>query len=57
VACKAEAASPLTGGKFRNYHAAHVQRSALGQIIAEDNNIHDVMNTISVEGIQVKENC
>jgi hypothetical protein len=26
VRCEAEAASPLTGGKFGNYHAAYVQR-------------------------------
>jgi hypothetical protein len=56
VACEAEAASPLTGGKFENYHAAHVQWSASGQIIAEGNHINDVMHTGSVKGIQVKKN-
>jgi hypothetical protein len=55
MASIAEAASPLTGGKFRNYHAAHVQRSASCQIIAEGNHINDVLNTSLVEGIQVKE--
>jgi hypothetical protein len=45
VACEAEAASPLTGGKFRNYRAAHVQWSASGQIIAEGNHINDVTRT------------
>jgi hypothetical protein len=44
------------GGKFRNYHAAHVERSAFGQIIAEGNHINDVTYNGSVEGIQVKEN-
>jgi hypothetical protein len=56
VACEAETASPLTGGKFGNYHAAHVQRSASGQIIAEGSHINDVTHTSSVEGLQVKEN-
>jgi hypothetical protein len=32
------AASPLTGRKIGNYHAAHVQWSASGQIIEESNN-------------------
>jgi hypothetical protein len=45
VACEAEVGSPLTGGKFRNYRAAHVQRSASGQIIAESNHINDVTHT------------
>jgi hypothetical protein len=45
VACEAEAASPLTGGKFGNYRAAHVQQSASGQIIAESNHINDVTHT------------
>jgi hypothetical protein len=45
MACEAEAASPLTGGKFGNYRAAHVQRSASGQIIAESNNLNDVTRT------------
>jgi hypothetical protein len=44
MACEAEAASPLTGGKFRNYRAAHVQRLASGQIIAESNHLNDVMH-------------
>jgi N-acetylglucosamine-6-phosphate deacetylase len=57
VACKAEAASPLTGRKFGNYHAAYVQLSVSGQIIAEGNHINYIMNTSSIEGIQVKENC
>jgi hypothetical protein len=33
------------GGKIRNYHAAHVQWSASGQIIAENNHVNDVMHT------------
>jgi hypothetical protein len=37
MACEAEAASPLTGRKIGNYRAAHVQRSASGQIIVESN--------------------
>jgi hypothetical protein len=49
VAYEAEAASPLTGGKFGNYRAAHVQRSASGQIIAESNHINDVTCTDSKE--------
>jgi hypothetical protein len=57
VACKAEAASPLKGRKFRNYHAAYVQLSVSGQIIAKGNHINYIMNTSSVEGIQVKEKC
>jgi hypothetical protein len=56
VACEAEVASPLIGGKFGNYHAAHVQQLASDQIIAEGNHINDVTHTGSVEGIQVKEN-
>jgi hypothetical protein len=55
MTCEAEAASPLTGVKFRSYHAAYVQRSAFGQIIAEGNHINDITHTGSVEGIQVKE--
>jgi hypothetical protein len=35
MARKAEVANPLTGRKFRYYHAAHVQWSASSQIIAE----------------------
>jgi hypothetical protein len=45
VACEAEEASPLTDGKFGNYRAAHVQRSASGQIIAENNHINDITHT------------
>jgi hypothetical protein len=45
VACEAEAASPLTGKKIRNYNADHVQRLASGQIIAENNDINGVMRT------------
>jgi hypothetical protein len=45
MACEAEAASPLTGRKFRNYHAAHVQQSASGQIITESNDINGVTHT------------
>jgi hypothetical protein len=56
VACEAEAVSLLTARKFGNYHAAHVQWSVSGQIIAEGNHINDIMHTGSVEGIQVKEN-
>jgi hypothetical protein len=56
VACEAEAASPLIGKKFGNYHAAHVQRSASSQIITESNDIKGVTHTRKVEGIQVKEN-
>jgi hypothetical protein len=56
VSCEAEAASPLTGKKFGNYHAAHVQRSASSQIIAESNDIKGITHTGKVKGIQVKEN-
>jgi hypothetical protein len=56
VVCEAEAASPLPGKIFGNYHAAHVQWSASRQIIAEANHINDVTHTGSIEGIQVKEN-
>jgi hypothetical protein len=45
VVCEAEAASRLSGGKFGNYRAAHVQRSASSQIITEINHINDVMHT------------
>jgi hypothetical protein len=43
-----------------NYHVAHVQRSASGQIIAESNHINDVilwecigLYTSQIEGMQV----
>jgi hypothetical protein len=42
VACEAEAAKPTNGRKFRNYRAAHVQRSESSQIIAESDHINDV---------------
>jgi hypothetical protein len=49
VVYKAEAASPLTGGKFGNYGIVHVQQSASGQIIVESNHINDVTCTGSKE--------
>jgi hypothetical protein len=45
LAREAEAASPLTGGKFGNYCIAHVQRSVSSQIIAESDYINDVTYT------------
>jgi hypothetical protein len=54
MACEAEAASPLTGRKFGDYHAAHAQRSASGQIITESNDINGIMHTGWVEGMQVR---
>jgi hypothetical protein len=46
MVCEAEATSPLTGKKFRNYHAAHVQRSASGQITAESNDVIGVTHKV-----------
>jgi hypothetical protein len=43
MAREAEAASPCAEN-FENYCAAHVQRSASSQIIAENDSINDVMN-------------
>jgi hypothetical protein len=50
MACKAEAASPLTREKMEIYRAAHVQRLAMGQIDPVSNHVIEVMSRFRQEG-------